>query len=108
MFGSMLGDAPLVSDVDIGLEIATLLDDEAYAERCRERVEAAKLEGKHFRTMLQRVVWPQVEMFEYLRGGGRYVSVHRFNEMVQLKCPYRIVFDLTGADPGANHVSRTG
>jgi hypothetical protein len=95
LFGSMLGDAPLVSDVDIGLEVETPFDGEQYAENCRTRIESAERSGKRFRTMIESVAWPRTELIQYLRGGERYVSIHSFHELLLLRCPYRLAFDRT-------------
>lgn len=91
LFGSMLGDEPLVSDVDLAVELMSPFEGEEWEDIHRKRVEVAEQRGKQFRTRFQSVVWPRREIVEFLRGGNRYISIHSFNELVLLDCPYRIV-----------------
>ncbi len=101
LFGSMLGTAPLVSDLDLALEVKPRFDGTEFDELNQQRIELAERGGKHFKSMLAAVVWPRVEVIEFLRGGSRYVSVHSFSELELLKCPYRVVYDSSQGDRGA-------
>ena len=98
LFGSMLGDSAMVSDVDLALAVTPRFDGEEFRARNQQRIDLAERGGKRFRSMIESVVWPRMELTEYLRGGSRYVSMHSFMEMELLKCPFRIVFEGLGAD----------
>ena len=101
LFGSMLGDSALVSDVDLAVQIKPRFEGSEFDERNHQRIELAEQGGKRFRTMIEGVVWPRMEVTEFLRAGSRYVSIHSFIELEVLNCPYRIVFELPGCDAKA-------
>jgi len=91
LFGSMLVDAPLVSDVDLAVDLKSPYEGKHWDEIHRQRVEVAEQDGKVFRTQLRSIVWPRMEIVEYLRGGHGAVSIHSFNELMLLGCPYQVV-----------------
>jgi predicted nucleotidyltransferase len=93
LFGSMLGTTPLVSDVDLALQLAPRFDGDQFTLLNQQRIDLAEQSGKRFRSMIESVVWPRLEVSEYLRGGSRYVSIHSFMELELLKCPFHIVFE---------------
>lgn len=98
LFGSMLGTEPLVSDVDLALAVVPRFDGREFDERNQQRIDLAQQGGKRFRSMIESVVWPRVELTEYLRGGSRYVSIHSFMELDLLKCPFQVVFEAPRLD----------
>ena len=93
LFGSMLTDSALVHDVDLAIAVETPYDGAAFDEAQQRRIDAATKSGKRFRSMLASVVWPRMELTEYLRGGSRHISLHSFNELELMQCPYRVVFE---------------
>ena len=98
LFGSMLGTTTLVSDVDLALQLSPKFDGDQFTVLNQQRIDFAEQRGKRFRSMIESVVWPRVEVTEYLRGGSRYVSVHSFMELELLKCPFRTVVDNSRTD----------
>jgi len=99
LFGSMLGDSEMVSDVDLALEVTPRFEGDEFRARSQRRIDLAEQGGKRFRSMIASVVWPRMEVTEYLRGGARYVSIHSFMELELLNCPFQIVFEDPGSDP---------
>ena len=93
LFGSMLTDSALVHDVDLAIAVETPYDGAAFDEAQQRRIDAATKSGKRFRSMLASVVWPRMEITDYLRGGSRHISLHSFNELELMQCPYRVVFE---------------
>ena len=93
LFGSMLGTAPLVSDVDIAVEFVAKYGDEEWTAESQKRIDAADDQGQRFRSNLHRALWPRLEPVEFLRRGERYVSLHSFTELVGLGCDFRLVFE---------------
>ena len=98
LFGSMLGDAPLVSDLDFAMKVDSAFEDEALEDAERRRIELAAHGGKRFRNMVASIVWPRMEVAEYLRAGSKYVKLHSFSELYELECPFRIVYERPEGD----------
>jgi predicted nucleotidyltransferase len=92
-FGSMLGTAPMVSDVDIAVELVSPYEGSEYIEVHQRRIELAEMRGKRFSSRFASIVWPRMEAIEFLRGGERYISIHSFAELELLNCPFEIVFE---------------
>ena len=90
--------APLVSDLDLAMKVKSVFTDEALDDAQQRRIESAVQSGKRFRSMVASVVWPRMEVAEYLRGGSRYVKLYSFSEMYELDCPFRIVFERPEGD----------
>ena len=93
LFGSMLGTSPLVSDVDIAVELVAKYGDEGWTAESQKRIDAADEQGQHFRNGLHRALWPRLEPIEFLRRGERHIALHSFSEVVGLGCNFRLVFE---------------
>ena len=91
LFGSMLEETPLVSDVDLAVHVLPMFDDDRFEERSQQRIKMAEDAGVRFRSRIHSIVWPRQEVTEYIRG-GKYVSVHSFAELELLGCPFRILW----------------
>ena len=81
LFGSMLGDSPLVSDVDLAVQVRPRFEGTEFDERKQQRIDLAEERGKRFRSMIESVVWPRIELTEFLKAGSRYVSIRSFIEL---------------------------
>ena len=95
LFGSMLEDTPLVSDVDLAVHVLPMSDDTRFDEVSQQRITIAEDAGVRFRSRIHSIVWPRQEVTDYIRGGERYVSVHSFVELELLGCPFRMLCDET-------------
>ena len=93
LFGSMLGTAPLVSDVDMAVEFVAKYGDDEWTAECQKRLDAADDQGRRFRSILHRSLWHRLEPVEFLRCGERNISLHSFNELIGLGCEFRLVFE---------------
>lgn len=98
LFGSMLGDTPYVTDVDLAIQVVPAVDDAQFDEVSRQRRRLAEDAGMRFRSRLHSIVWPRRELTEYLRGSERYVSLHSFTELELLGCPFRMLLGDPGVD----------
>ena len=101
LFGSMLGDAAFVPELDFAMKLRSAVTDDTLAAAEQRRVELAANGGKRFRSMVLSIVWPRMEVAEYLRGGSRYIKLHAFSEMYELGCPFRIVYERQEGDATA-------
>lgn len=92
LFGSMLGDTMVVSDVDLALHAVPVFDGARHYEAGEVRIKVAEEAGTRFRSRLHSIVWPRQELTEYLRGGDRYVRLHSFAELELLGCQFQLIF----------------
>lgn len=97
VFGSYLSDAPTISDVDLSLELEDRYKDSEARKRGHEaRIAAAEEAGRHFKDYIQMLVWPQQEVFLFLKHHTPSLSFHE-EEREQVLANYhpsRILFDL--------------
>jgi predicted nucleotidyltransferase len=92
LFGSMLEDTPLVSDVDLAVHVLPKFVDARFDQLSQQRIEVAEDAAMRFRSRIHSTVWPRQELTEYIRGGERDVSVHSFTELELLGCRFRILW----------------
>jgi predicted nucleotidyltransferase len=77
LFGSYLGDAPKVNDVDVAVQLRRRSDDDAqFLRQCSKRVQQALRDGRVFRSSVEQVLWPQLEIARMLKSGSRVLSLH--------------------------------
>src|SRR4051794_32850685 len=77
LFGSYLGDAPTVNDVDVALQLRRRSDDDArYLRQSSERIAYALDQGRVFRNITERVMWPRLEICLLLKSGSRVIKLH--------------------------------
>jgi hypothetical protein len=77
LFGSYLGDGPTVNDVDVAVRLRRRSADDVHFQRqCRERVRRARSGGRTFRSTIDQVLWPQLEIMRILKSGSRVLSLH--------------------------------
>lgn len=98
LFGDMLGNADMISDVDLAVEVASPYEMKAYTEAQRQRFEHAKRGGESFTSALALFVWPYIKVADYLRDGSRHVRIRTFSEMYELECAFKLVFDTAESD----------
>ena len=91
LFGSMLDDTPLVSDVDLAIHVLPCFDNARFDDLSQQRIEIAENAGMRFRSRIHSIVWPRQEVTEFIRGGERYIRVHSFAELELLGCPFQIL-----------------
>ena len=92
LFGSYLTDAIAVNDVDLAVEIIPKEDDinrrsSLYAQRRNE----AKEKGIHFKNYTDYICWPEIEVWKFLKGRSRVISMHPMTSLLD-SFPYRIVY----------------
>jgi hypothetical protein len=81
VFGSYLGDKPLLGDLDIGVDVAEL-----------PRVREGRLKFSELRQIMTHQT-PSGRVFSELRlRKPKLISVHRLGEVIELSTPYKVVF----------------
>lgn len=98
VFGSYLTDRPDLGDIDLAITLQFRLDDPDRRERqCQERIQQALDKGRTFRTYFEEVSWPQMEIYQYLKGRSSSLSFHdsiREQEFLQ-SVTTKVLFDIT-------------
>jgi len=98
LFGSMLGDAAFVPELDFAMKVRSAFTDETLAAAEQRRIDLAAHGGKRFQSMVHLIAWPRYEVAEYLKGRARYVKFHSFSELDELGCPFKIVYERPEGD----------
>ena len=94
VFGSYLSNIDLLTDIDIAVEIKSKINDiEERIEIEQERTHNAANEGRQFINILDRVFWPQREIFLFLKSRLRAISLHTTDDGILEKCDYKIIFE---------------
>lgn len=94
LFGSMLSDKEQLGDVDIAIELhPTTSDDKKLNTLGRYRLRMAKLNGKHFKSDFDQIVWPMTEVFYVLKAHSRRLSLHQLSELSEMQnVSYRVLY----------------
>lgn len=86
LFGSMLGDADRLGDVDVAVQLEPKVDeDTAFQEWSMARRCAAEAKGRNFRGVFDWAMWPTHEIFLQLKARSRGLSLHDFCEVEKLQ-----------------------
>jgi predicted nucleotidyltransferase len=92
LFGSMLGESPVVGDIDVAIQLTPRYDGEALTARREQRIADAATAGRSFANLMDRLMWPYREVVLFLRNRSRVLSIHEFNDLVELETPYQMLF----------------
>lgn len=77
LFGSYLGEAETVNDVDVAVQLRRRYDDDARFQRqCSARVRHALDQGRRFNNGTEQVLWPHLEIYHLLKSGSRVIKIH--------------------------------
>lgn len=94
VFGSYLGDKPVLGDLDVAMDWQT------RGPRCADDFESF---NAHFppppyvaASFVDALFWPEVKFVREMKV-GRGMRLHAFDELAELGCPYRMIWER--ADP---------
>jgi predicted nucleotidyltransferase len=77
VFGSYLTQCERLSDVDLVVEMVPKIEDSGERLRLvKERVSEAELAGRSFASYLDELGWGEVEVWLFLKGRSRVLSLH--------------------------------
>ena len=95
MFGSMLNpDTGRPSDIDLAVEIVPNIGDwDVHIEKNNDHVQELLMQGHHFRHSIEYAVCWQMEVFRFLQGRSRAISLADYNieKRVVLAVPHRML-----------------
>jgi predicted nucleotidyltransferase len=95
LFGSMLNpetDRP--SDIDLAVEIVPKIGDwDSHVEKNNDRVQELLMLGHHFRHSIEYAVCWHIEVFRFLKGRSRAISLADYNveKRLVLAVPHRML-----------------
>ena len=77
LFGSMLGEADRVGDVDLVVELESKIEDRDERTRVESaRIREAMTTGRRFSNIVSEIAWPQQEVLLFLKSRSRGLSFH--------------------------------
>jgi predicted nucleotidyltransferase len=95
LFGSMLSpDTDRPSDIDLAVEIVPKIADwDTHLEKNNDRVQELIMLGHHFRHSIEYAVCWQLEVFRFLKGRSRAISLADYNieKRLVLAVPHRML-----------------
>ncbi len=95
LFGSMLNpDTDRPSDIDLAVEIVPKIADwDSHIEKNNERVQELMTLGHNFRHTIEYAVCWHLEVFRFLKGGSRAISLADYNveKRLVLAVPHRML-----------------
>ncbi|HKP37582.1 MAG TPA: nucleotidyltransferase domain-containing protein [Pyrinomonadaceae bacterium] len=93
LFGSYLRSTQTLSDLDVAI---TLAPKEANRERQdlleKQRIRAAKNEGRVFGNFLVQLFWPQLEVRKFLKSRSRVISLHEPCDGILEQTESRVIY----------------
>ena len=97
IFGSYLSNSPTLGDIDLSIELEHRYNDPKQREEHRkQRVKAARQQGKEFYSYLEELVWPYKEVLQRLKNRSPSLSIHdAAEENITDHIPTKILFDTT-------------
>lgn len=94
LFGSYLGEAEKLGDIDLAIEIIPKeTDPDKFQKLSNDRSEEAKYCGRHFSNYLEELYWPQSEVLKYLKSRSRSISIHFTSDSVLKNSKYKVIFE---------------
>jgi predicted nucleotidyltransferase len=92
-FGSYLSDADRLNDIDLAVELRPKFGDRTI-QKLKEnvRVRTARESGKRFHNLVERLHWPQAEVFRYLKSRSRSISLHQADDPILTRAASKQVF----------------
>ena len=77
LFGSYLTNEDKLNDIDLAVELKFKEQNlERRKELIHERINEARKNGKIFRSFLEEICWPEIEVRKFLKSGSRTLSIH--------------------------------
>jgi hypothetical protein len=99
VFGSYIGDADQIGDIDVAVEIVRREPDfEKHTQANNRRVAEEFAAGRRFSNILEQAFWWQTEAFLFLRNRKRGLSLQDYGAIKEIvaAAPHRVVFEDSG------------
>lgn len=93
IFGSYLQASERLGDIDLAIELTHREDDaQRYEKASDRRRHRAHLEGVAFRSTFAEVMYPEMEVWKFLKFGSRAISLHSVSTVLQNGFPYKVLY----------------
>ena len=94
LFGSYLGEAERLGDIDLAIEIVPKeTDRDKFQKSAQDRSREAVHNGRHFNNYAEEVYWPQAEVLKYLKSRSRSISIHFTSDSVLENSKQKVIFE---------------
>lgn len=94
VFGSYLSDNDYVNDVDVAVKAEIKeKDPKRFAEVYNARMKEYKQSGRNFRTKMHMCAWPEMDVYKYLKGKSRVISITTMNDGILGQVTFKVYFD---------------
>lgn len=94
VFGSYLTDVERLGDVDLVIRLRPRFFDSGLQARAyQRRVDLAAAQGRRFSSTFQSLIWPQVEVLRFLKGGRRFLSFHDSDDAILTLTRSEVLFE---------------
>ncbi len=96
VFGSYLSNEQRINDLDIAVELTQRYEDfEIHEKKWDERINKAIMEGRRFRNYNEKILWPVGEVYKYLKGHSKMISLHSMEEFQRLNISrHKVIFKM--------------
>lgn len=99
VFGSYLTDVKRLGDVDLVIRLRPRSSDIDVQWRANQRrVDLATAQGRRFGSSFQSLIWPQVEVLRFLKGGRRFLSFHDSDDAILTVTRSEVLFEESASD----------
>jgi len=93
IFGSYLTNVERLSDIDIAVEIVPKENDsEKHRILVEKRIKEVQLAGRRFKSYLEALFWPRIEVEQFLRARSSSISLEAFDDKAFDKENSKIIF----------------
>lgn len=94
VFGSYLRDTNDLGDVDVAVKLTPKVSDrEQHFRACQKRTAQAAAQGRSFHNFVDRLAWPEEEVYRFLRNRKRSLALVRFDNPALEGADVRILLD---------------
>lgn len=102
LFGSYLGTAPTVGDVDVAVYLTLRHTDQELQRQLEDqRIDAACAAGRYFSTSIDQIIWPWYEVVLFLKHRSRTLSLHeeRQERPLLARIPTKVIYERAQVHP---------
>jgi predicted nucleotidyltransferase len=93
LFGSYLTNADTVNDIDLAIELRSIEQDtKARREMENTRIHEAIRKGTRFNNYVERLYFPQRQVFLFLKSKSKYLSIHGIDDEILTQTAIKQVY----------------
>ena len=95
LFGSYLGTSPTVGDLDLAVGLRPKYDEATMPAAAQRRRQQAASVGRSFSNVFEQAAWPRTEVYRFLKGRSRLISLHELGseQILDQGIATRVIFE---------------